>query len=350
MTSRTAPLTLDIRIESWPLKTAFRITGRVFETIEMVVVTLGRDGFEGRGEAAGIYYLGDDTQAIVATLEARRGEICRDPGREAVQSLLPPGGARNALDCAYWDLDSQGAGAPVWQLAGLSEPQPLTTTFTLGADTPEAMAARAAAWTEARALKLKLTGEPVDIDRVRAVRAARPEVWIAVDANQGYDRAGLKKALPVFHEAGIALVEQPLAIGREADLDGLDSPIPLAADESVQSLADIAPLAGRFDAINIKLDKCGGLTEAFLMAEEAKRLGMKVMVGNMVGTALSVAPALLVGQFCDIVDLDGPFLLADDRNPPTQYKNGYVTCPPQIWGTPRAAKTSRRPSLAAGSQ
>ena len=335
-------LTLDIAVEAWPLRTPFRITGHTFEAMDLVVVTLRQGRHSGRGEAAGVYYLNDDAKAIVAALESVRAEIESDPGREAVQALLPPGGARNALDCAYWDLDAQRAGKPVWQLAGLPEPQRLLTTFTVGAGDPDVMASSAAGWREASALKLKLTGEPVDVDRVEAVRAARPDCWIAVDANQGYDRAGLEKALPAFHAAGIALVEQPLPIGQEAELDGLDAPIPLAADESVQCMADIAPLAGRFDAINIKLDKCGGLTEAFLMADEAKRLGMKVMVGNMLGTALSMGPAMLVGQFCDIVDLDGPFLLAGDRTPPTEYKDGYVTCPPQIWGTPRANPTPLR--------
>lgn len=208
----------------------------------------------------------------------------------------------------------------------------MLTTYTLGAASPEKMAAGAIAYADARALKLKLTGDAIDADRVRAVRAVRPDVWIGVDANQGFTRASLEAIMPTFLETGVSLIEQPFAIGRESELDGLNAPIPIAADESVQGLADVAALAGRFDVINIKLDKCGGLTEGLAMAEEVRRLGMKVMVGNMGGSSLAMAPACILGQYCEIVDVDGPLFLAEDRKPSVIYRDGHVSCPPGLWG------------------
>lgn len=184
-------------------------------------------------------------------------------------------------------------------------------------------------------MKLKLSGEiEIDAERVRAVREARPDVWLGVDANQGFTRDSLVKLLPVLLDADVQLVEQPLARGHEAELDGFDSPIPLAADESVQGLADIENLTGRFEVVNIKLDKCGGLTEALLMAHRARELGLKVMVGNMMGSSLAMAPAFVLGQLCDFIDLDGPAFLAADRVPSIVYRDGTVWCPEEIWGAP----------------
>lgn len=194
------------------------------------------------------------------------------------------------------------------------------------------MAEDARAASSARALKLKLTGEPTDLDRVRAVRAARPDVWLGVDANQAWTRSALEQLLPALVAADVRLIEQPCRIGREVDLDGLASPIPIAADESAQSIADLAGLLGRFQAVNIKLDKCGGLTAALAMAREARRLGLDVMVGNMGGTSLAMAPAFLVGQLSQIVDLDGPLFLSDDRSPAVTYECGELWSPEEIWG------------------
>jgi L-alanine-DL-glutamate epimerase-like enolase superfamily enzyme len=194
------------------------------------------------------------------------------------------------------------------------------------------MAETALAYHGARAIKLKLTGELVDAQRVRAVREALPDVWLGVDANQGFTRASLQALLPVLISSKVQLIEQPFPVGREADLDGIECPIALAADESVQTSADIPGLASRFDVINIKLDKCGGLTEALTMATVARQHGLDVMVGNMTGTALSTAPALLVGQLCKIVDLDGPIFLTHDRTPGTRYAHGTVWCDEAVWG------------------
>jgi len=331
-------LQLSIDVQPVELAAPFRISGFVFERQDLVIVTLRDGSHRGRGEASGVYYLKDDPQKIVATIEAHRARIEQGIDRESLQKLLPPGGARNALDCALWELDAARAGRPVWELAGLRSVNPLVTTFTLGADEPAVMAEGARKYLHARALKLKLTGDlDIDIARVRAVRAARPGAWVGVDANQGYRIDALNSLIPVLVEANVSLLEQPLARGREADLQGYISPVPIAADESVLGLADVPGLVGRFDVVNIKLDKCGGLTEALAMARKAQELGLKVMVGNMVGTSLAMAPGFVLGQLCDIVDLDGPTFLKRDCIPGATYADGKIWCGEDIWGGPSSA-------------
>lgn len=328
----TPRLALEAWLETWPLKAPLRITGYTFREIETVFVCVREGELSGRGEATGVYYHDDRPAAIVTQIEAVRPRIEAGIDRQALQELLPPGGARNALDCALWDLEAKRSGRPVWALAGLDEPRPLTTTATLGAAEPATMAAGARDYGSARELKLKLTGEVEDAERVRAVRAARPDVWLAVDANQGFTRATFAQLLPALVEARVQLVEQPFPIGSEAWLDELECPIPVAADESVQDSADIASLVGRFDVVNIKLDKCGGLTEALAMADKARELGLGLMVGNMAGTSLAMAPAFVLGQLCDVVDLDGPLALVRDRSPSVIYENGCIRSPEAIWG------------------
>jgi L-alanine-DL-glutamate epimerase-like enolase superfamily enzyme len=326
-------LKLNVEVEKLRLSAPFRISGFVFEQQEVVVVTLDDGEHRGRGEASGVYYLGDTAQTMVAEIEAVRGAIERGIDRTALQQSLQAGGARNAVDCALWELEAHRLGVAVWELAGIDAPKPLVTTFTLGADAPATMAAGARKFAQARSLKLKLTGDlKDDIERVRAVRAARPEVWIGVDANQGYGIESLGSLMGVLESAKVSLLEQPLKRGREADLEGFKSPIPIAADESVLQLADIAGLVGRFNIVNIKLDKCGGLTEGLAMAHEARRLGLGVMVGNMVGTSLAMAPAFVLGQLCDLVDLDGPIYLVKDRTPSMTYTHGSAWSAEQVWG------------------
>ncbi len=330
-----------VTLERWPLRYPFRITGHTFTESEVVVVEL-RDGESyGRGEASGVYYNGESAASCRERILRVGDRIQAGISRVELLELLPAGGARNAVDCALWDLEAKQQRRPAWEIAGLAQPRPLLTTMTIGAAEPERMAERARDFVRARALKLKLTGDEVDAERVRAVRRARPDVWLAVDANQGYTRATLEPFVSVLVEAGVELLEQPFAVGRECDMDDLHSPIPTAADESAQDLEDLERLAGRFDAINIKLDKCGGLTRAFAIATEARRLGMKVMVGCMTGTSLSIAPALLVGQLCDIVDLDGPLLLASDREPAVSYDDGYVRATEAVWGAGAARAVTR---------
>lgn len=332
-------LVLEAHNENLPYKTPFRISGYTFHDSPVTLVTLRDGDCEGRGEASGVYYLDDEAQSMLAMIEAHRGAIEAGATREDLRAMLPPGGARNALDCALWELESRLAGQPVWALAGTEKPRPLLTTFTLSANDPKAMAEVATSYSDARAIKLKLTGETdLDLERVRAVRAARPDVWLGVDANQGYTPEPLERLLPVLVEAHVSLLEQPCARGREADLEGIDHIVPIAADESVQGLSEVEALAGRFDVVNIKLDKCGGLTEGLMIAQRARDLGMKVMVGNMVGTSLAMAPAFVLGQYCDVVDLDGPIFLQRDRIPGVIYKDGLIDCPEEVWGF------SRRPA------
>jgi L-alanine-DL-glutamate epimerase-like enolase superfamily enzyme len=330
--NRIGPLTLHAQVEQWPLAVPFRITGHTWEFVDVVVATLEKDGQVGRGEAAGVYYKNDTPASMIRQIDSLRAKVEAGISRESLQEILPPGGARNALDCALWDLEAKLSGRAAWQLAGLEQPRPLLTTFTCGADQPEKMAATARAYKNARAIKLKLTGDPIDAERVQAVRDSLPDVWLGVDANQGFIRASLERLMPTLVEARVALIEQPFPIGQETLLDGLQSPIPIAADESVQCLADLYGLAGRCAVVNIKLDKCGGLTEGLAMARAARELGLHTMVGNMLGTSLAMAPAFLLGQLCKVVDLDGPVFLKADRPVTVDYVDGTVVCSAALWG------------------
>jgi L-alanine-DL-glutamate epimerase-like enolase superfamily enzyme len=333
--ARTQASTLTVTRESYPLKEPFNITGHRMTVTDVVVVTLQLGTHAGRGEASGVFYLkNSDPPSMIEQIEAVRSQIEAGVDRPALQRLLPPGGARNAVDCALWDLEAKIMGAPAWRIAGLESPRPLLTTFTVSANTPEKMAADARAYTGAKALKLKLTGQLIDADRVRAVRAAAPAAWVGVDGNQGFTRAYLEALLPVLIDNRVELIEQPFRIGEDRELDGLRCPIQIAADESVQQLSDLPSLVGRYDVINIKLDKCGGLTEGLAMAQEAHRLGLAVMVGNMIGTSLAMAPAFVLGQLCDVVDLDGPVFLHEDRFPSVRYREGMISVPAALWGHP----------------
>lgn len=335
--SAAAPKAVGLRVavETFPLKEPFHITGFTMRNAEVLTVELEDNGHIGRGEASGVYYrLSEDVHTNAARIEALRSFIEQGIDRATLQKLLPPGGARNALDCALWDLDAKRDDRPAWEIAGLAPPRPLLTTFTVGANAPEKMVVDACAFVCAKAIKLKLTGQPDDADRVRAVRTALPEVWLGVDANQGFTPRSLEALLPVLVEARVQLIEQPFKVGQDALLEGLRSPIPFAADESVQTLNDIGSMVGRFRVLNIKLDKCGGLTEGLAMVHAARRLGLDVMVGNMVGTSLAMAPGFLLGQLCQVVDLDGPVFLRNDRSSPVLYEHGMISCPATLWGSP----------------
>jgi L-Ala-D/L-Glu epimerase len=324
-----------VGIEDWPMAEPLKVSGYTMTSVQVVVVTLSEQGqgHVGRGEASGVFYFGDTPQILLTRIEAVRSRVEAGITRTALRELMPPGGARNALDCALWELEARRAGQAVWQLAGLGEPAPLPTTFTIGAGTPDWMAQVATQrHPAARALKLKLLGDGRDLARLETVRAARPDVWLGVDGNQGFDLASLNALLPALVSARVELIEQPFPMGKDDWIDALRSPIALAADESAQSLIDLPAVARRYAVVNIKLDKCGGLTEALMMAEQARQLGLRVMVGNMGGTSLAMAPAMLVGQSCDIVDLDGPIFLKADRPPRVVYEDGKVRVPDSAWG------------------
>jgi L-alanine-DL-glutamate epimerase-like enolase superfamily enzyme len=330
-------LKMGVSVEKLRLANPFRISGHVFDGRNAVIVTLDDGEYVGRGEATGVYYIGDDLEQLLAALANARSAIEAGPSRADLRAILPAGGARNAVDAALWELESKRTGRPVWALAGLDAPRPLRTTFTVGADEPARMAAEAVAYRGANSIKVKLTGElDLDIARVDAIRAARPDVWLGVDANQGFSVGDLDRLVAAMVAADVALIEQPLARGREADLDGYDAPIPLAADESALTLADVAGLKGRFDVFNIKLDKCGGLTEALMIAAAAREAELGVMVGCMVCSSLGAAPGFVVGQLCDLVDLDGPIFLKQDRTPGVIYRDGTVWCDEAVWGAKAA--------------
>jgi L-alanine-DL-glutamate epimerase-like enolase superfamily enzyme len=330
-------LELSVASQSLRLAQPFRISGYVFETVDVLVVTLNDGRHRGRGEGAGAYYLGDDLANMQAAIEGARAAIEAGPTRDELRGILPAGGARNAIDAALWELEAARAGRPVWALAGVGEPRPLVTTFTIGADAPEVMAGKARDFVQARSLKLKLTGDvDLDLARVAAVRAARPDVWLGVDGNQGFARADLDRLVAGLGAQRVSLLEQPLARGQEAELEGYSSPIPIAGDESLLTLDDIAGAVGRFEVVNIKLDKCGGLTEGLLMVTEARRLGLGVMVGTMVGTSLATAPGFVLGQLADLVDLDGPMFLVEDHKPSVVYADGLLNAGPEVWGSGRA--------------
>ncbi|GAA0331548.1 dipeptide epimerase [Sphingomonas oligophenolica] len=326
-------LTLSHYRDAMVFREPFRISGYLFESMPAVIATISDDEVTGRGEAAGVYYLDDDSEHMEREIERCREAIESGISRQALRALLPPGGARNALDCALWELESLRAGVPVWQLAGVGPPRPLVTTFTLPADDPAEILRRLEALPVLKAIKLKLEGDlAADSERVKAVRNARPHVWLGVDANQGYDGDDLDGLVAMLVDQKVSLLEQPIRRGAEALLDGWQSPVPVAADESVLDLAEIDLHRHRFQVINIKLDKCGGLTEALMMADHARRLGLKVMVGNMAGATLSIAPAFVLGQACDVVDLDGPWFLADDPLAAQLYADGSIMVPAALWG------------------
>ena len=326
-------LQMRVSTETLRLKKPFHIANFVWESSDVVVVILDDGQHQGRGEGGGVFFLGDDVAHMLAALEDHRDAIEAGPSREELRGLMPAGGARNAVDCAMWELEAARAGKAVWQLADVGEPKALRTTFTLGADTPEAMAQGACDYDHARSIKIKLTGDlDLDLARVRAIRQARDDAWLGVDGNQGFTADLLPALTDALVEHRVALLEQPLARGREHELEGRGGAVPIAVDESILTLDDVAGAVGRFDVINIKLDKCGGLTEGLLMAAEARRLGLGVMVGNMIGSSLAMAPAFVLGQGCDIVDLDGPSFLAGDRTPGVVYRDGTITSGPEVWG------------------
>lgn len=322
---------LHIEIEHWPIAGTFRIARRSATETAVVLVTLEQNGHIGRGECGPNVRYDESADSVAAQLEAARAQVETGVDRQALQSLLPPGAARNALDCALWDLDAKRTGAPVWRLAGLNEPGALTTAYTLSIDTPEKVLDAAEAAAGRPVLKIKLAGDGDDLARLRAVRAATPQAKLIVDANEALTLDSLREMLPTLVALRIDVIEQPLPEADDAVLEGFDSPIPLCADESCHTAADVPRLARRYAMVNIKLDKTGGLTEALALRDTARQAGLGIMVGCMLGTSLAMAPAMLVAQGADWVDLDGPLLLAKDREGGITYHSSVMEWP-VIWG------------------
>lgn len=303
----------------------------------MVVAELrDRDGRRGRGECVPYGRYGETADNVTAAIEAMRPALAAGLDRIALQAAMPAGAARNALDCAFWDLEAKRAGRPAYELAGLPAPQPLTTAFTISLADPAAMAQAAAKAASRTLLKVKLGGPDSaggDPARIAAVRAAAPRATLIVDANEGWTEDNLAGHLAACAQVGVVLVEQPLPEGRDAALAGTARPIPVCADESVHDHASLPGLIGKYDAVNIKLDKAGGLTEALAMADAAARHGFAIFAGCMVATSLSMAPAMLVAQSARFTDLDGPLLLSRDRDPGLRYADSLIYPPdPALWG------------------
>jgi L-alanine-DL-glutamate epimerase-like enolase superfamily enzyme len=326
------PVSLSVRIERWPIAGSFAIS-RGAKTEAVVVVAELSDGDHlGRGECVPYARYGETVEGVASTIAAMAAEIGRGLDRERLQQAMGPGAARNALDCAFWDLAAKQSRRPAREIAGLPPLEPLTTAYTISLGSPEAMAAAAEKAAARALLKVKLGGDG-DRERIAAVRRAAPNCRLVVDANEGWTPANLLENLSACAEAGVALVEQPLPADRDEALAKITRPLPVCADESVHGKASLAALAGRYDAVNIKLDKTGGLTEALATARQAESMGFALMVGCMVATSLAMAPAILVAQRARLVDLDGPLLLARDRPHGLRYEGSMVHPPsPALWG------------------
>jgi L-alanine-DL-glutamate epimerase-like enolase superfamily enzyme len=331
MTSGKVPM-LDARIERWPIEGSFAIS-RGAKTEAVVVVAEVRQGdLAGRGECVPYPRYGETPEATLASIMAMTDAIGRGLDRQALQAAMPPSAARNALDCALLDLDAKQSGLRIWDHLRRATPQACVTAYTISLGTPEAMALAAAKAAHRRLLKIKLGGDGDDA-RIAAVRQAAPACELIVDANEAWTEANLEQNLAACAKAGVTLVEQPLPAGKDAALAQIRRPIAVCADESVHDRASLAGLRGRYDAVNIKLDKTGGLTEALAMADAATAQGFDIMVGCMVATSLAMAPAMLLAPQARFVDLDGPLLLARDREGGLRYDGSLVYPPePALWG------------------
>ena len=330
----------SVRSESFPLAQTFTISRGAKTTADVVVVELSRNGCVGRGECVPYPRYNESVAGTIDALESLRPQV--EAGldgstelaevRAALQRALPPGAARNALDCALWDLEAKLSGRPVYELAGLAAPRPISTAYTLSLDDPETMGRAAAQHADRPLLKIKLAGRD-DLDRVAAIRANAPDSTLIVDANEGWSADQVEPLSTALARLGVALIEQPLPSAQDALLAELEHPVPFCADESCHTAADIAELAARYEYVNLKLDKTGGFSEGLRLAAEARACGLDLMVGCMIATSLSMAPAVLLAQQARFVDLDGPLLLQKDREHGLRYEGSLLHPPhPQLWG------------------
>ena len=326
------PLDLKVTTERWPIAGSFAIARGTRTEAVVVVAELSDGRHRGRGECVPYRRYGETLHGVVAAIAAQRAALADELDRAVLQQTMPPGAARNALDCALWDLEAKRAGRPVHALADLAPPKPLVTALTISLASPQAMADAAAKAAGRALLKVKLGGAG-DPERIAAVRRAAPRAELIVDANESWDAGNLAQNLAACAAAGVTLIEQPLPAAADDVLAAMAHPIPVCADESVHDRASLDRLGKKYDAVNIKLDKAGGLTEALLLAAAAEQRGLSIMVGCMVATSLSMAPAVLLAQRARVVDLDGPLILARDRPDGLVYEGSLVHPPtPPLWG------------------
>ncbi|MFT6557407.1 N-acetyl-D-Glu racemase DgcA [Sneathiella sp.] len=324
--------TIDAKQESWPIRGSFRISRGAKTTAEVVVVTIKEGDLTGRGECVPYGRYGETFNTVLGEISAIREQIAHGASRQDLLTLMPSGSARNAIDTALWDLEAKKSGRSVASLAGLKEPGPLITAYTLSLDTPEKMGESAQLNAFRPLMKLKLGGD-LDVERVAAVRSAAPKSRLIIDANEAWAPKDLDYYFQKMADFGVELIEQPLPAGEDAILAEMDRPVPVCADESCHDTSTLDEVAPMYDYINIKLDKTGGLTEALLLAEAAREFGLGIMVGCMVGTSLAMAPAMLLGSFARFVDLDGPLLLDKDRPNGIQFDDSVMHPPkPELWG------------------
>ena len=322
---------LTLNPQRWEMIAPFVTAGETVHHIDVLHVMLEHDGYEGRAETMGVDYLGETVESLEAELLALEPAAIARLDRDALQSLLPPGGSRNGLDCALWDIQAKQTEGGISALTGITL-TPLNTLFTLSLDDPDAMARRAHEVPDLKRLKLKLNAQ-APLDCLQAIRQARPDAQLVIDANGSWTPDLVMAAGDTLARFKVALLEQPLPLGEDGALEKLRYPVPLCADESCQSSADLEAVADRYDAINIKLDKCGGLTDALVIREWCQRHGKLIMVGNMLGSSLAMAPALVVAQGADFVDLDGPLWQRTDVDPPLWIESGCIQPPePALWG------------------
>ena len=322
----------SVSVEKWPLARPFVIARGITESIDLVVVHLADGSYSGRGESCPVDHYGESTESVTAAVREITECLLSGEAWDDLHDEIPAGAARNAVDCAHWDLASNSSGQRVWSMLGLDEPRSVFSVLTIGLGDPRSMANAARDAAAYPILKLKLNGDD-DIARVEAVRAARPGARLIVDANEAWDPEGLAERLRSLAKLGVEMVEQPLPAGRDAVLAEISHAIPIAADESCHTARDILDIERLYDVINIKLDKSGGLTEAMRVLEAARQRDLGCMVGCMLGTSLAMAPALLVAQACEFVDLDAPLLIGRDREPALNYEGGTIFPADQdLWG------------------
>lgn len=330
------PTELAVAIERFHLAQKFTISRGTKTEAIVIRVKLTRDGRVGQGECVPYARYDETPESTVAEIERLREAIANDLTREELQTIMPASAARNALDCAFWDLEAKQHGKSVAELLNLSLPGSCQTAQTIGLDTPEAMANAAHQFKSAPLLKIKLDSEGV-LARLQAVRDAAPEATLVVDANEAWNAAGLQTQLDACRDLGVKLIEQPLPATTDSALENINRTVTLCADESAHDRNGLPDLAKRYDAINIKLDKTGGLTEALLLAKATKARGLRVMIGCMVSTSLSMAPALMLENYADWIDLDGPLWLKNDRPNGLTYQNGLISpLTSGLWGKPSA--------------
>ncbi len=324
---------VSVHLENWMALIPFRISRNTWDDFPSVVCEIELDGAIGRGEGLGVYYLGEDQKTMLAQIDSIESELAAGAGRQELLDLLPPGGARCAVDAALWDLEAQLSGTSAWETAGVTT-EPVETVFTIGLEAePEDMGARAAAAADLTLFKVKLNDDR-PVERIAAIRQARPDARLVVDVNEGWNFEQLVEVAPALAAHGVSMIEQPLPRGQDDALSDYDSPLPLCADESIQHAGELDEIAGRYQMINIKLDKTGGLTHGLELAAAARKKNLGIMIGCMGGTSVSMAPMHVIAHVADFVDIDGPLLLKNDRLGGFIYDKGMVSLPNRrFWGT-----------------